>query len=112
MDITPQIAPFWFTPDDQRGEGKIRFYLKPLTQPQIVELYGTFKEQTPTSQTWYRAGEMGLNGGREIEGLTIDGRRARWPQDKDVIPNTLVIACGVELCMQAWSVDGGEAEKN
>lgn len=111
-EITPQIAPFWFTPENQEGDDKIRFKLKPLTQPQLVELFDTFNGTQPTTRTWYRAGEMGLNGGQAIENLTIGGRQAQWPRDKDVIPHALVVACGVELCMQAWALDGGDAEKN
>lgn len=113
MEISQKLTPYWFTPEGQTGDKPVKFRIAPLTQPQIVELFDTYdKSGKPTNRTWYVAGEMGLNGGRGIENLTIEGRTAAWPRDKDRIPYDLVIACGVELCLQAWKVDSEEAEKN
>lgn len=109
MDIKPAISPFWFTPPDQ---DEVRFKLKPLTQPQIAELWRTFVDSAPTMESFYKAGELALNGAGEIEGLTIDGKPARWPKDRNVIPYLLIVKCGVEILTQTSSLDGGDAEKN
>jgi hypothetical protein len=66
----------------------------------------------PTARTWYRAGVMGLNGAGEIENLTINGKPARWPRDRDAIPFDIVMSAGVRLCSEAWGADAGETEKN
>lgn len=111
-DIRTDLAPYWYTPENQPDEDdKIRFRLKPLTQPQVVEIVGSI-EGKASAQDWYRAGEMGLNGGREIEGLTINGKPATWPRDRDSIPYEYIVACGAHLFTQAMSADSEDARKN
>lgn len=112
-ELPPAIEPFWFEPEGQTDSEPARFFLKPLTQPQLVQLFPTFgPDGRPTELTWYRAGELGIEGGRKIDNLKVEGRIASWPRDRDRIPYAWVVACGVTLCLQAWSLDGGEAEKN
>lgn len=110
--IVPKLAPYEFTPDGQ-GDDPISFRLKPLTEPQVVDLYSTFDNGQATNATWYRAGLMGivevLNCTIELEGKE---RKAKWPRDRDLIPYALVSACGVDLCLHAWNVspDGDDDE--
>ncbi len=117
-NLTPDLTLFEFTPPGQDEESQpARFRLKPLTQPQVNRLYKTFEnvddgKRQPTDETWYMAGDMGI---AEILDCTIDGKRARWPQHRDVIPHTWVISAGIELCMQAWGGNdesGEDPEKN
>jgi hypothetical protein len=125
MDITPNLVPFWHEPygqDAVEPSKRVRFRLRPLTQPQVSELFSTFELagenlRRPTTSTWYAAGCMGLDGAAQdgpypIENLTINGQRARWPRDKNVIPHGWISSCGVKLCTDAWGDDAGETEKN
>jgi hypothetical protein len=125
MDITPNLVPFWHEPEGQdnveQGQ-RVRFKLRPLTQPQVSELFSTFETASettrrPTAATWYAAGCMGLDGVAQagenpIQNLTIAGKPARWPRDKLYVPHGFVSSCGVKLCMDAWGDDSGETEKN
>ena len=113
-NITPKLAQYQFTPSSTSElSDPPRFSLKPLTEPQVVELFETYKDGQPTEQTWYRAGCMGIV---SVENLTIDNKPARWPAHKDVIPYVWISECGVDLCMQAWSPDDPDSieglEKN
>jgi len=125
MDITTNLVPFWHEPEGQDSveEGKrVRFKLRPLTQPQVNDLFSTFElvghdKRKPTAATWYAAGCMGLDGALSaasnvIENLAVDGKPARWPRDKNVVPHEMVSSCGVRLCLDSWGEDAGEAEKN
>lgn len=108
MDLRPKLTPFWFTPDGQDENDAVEFKLRPLTEPQVMDLFATYgPEGRPTESTWYRAGEMGIV---EVRNLTIDGKPARWPQHRNVIPYKWVSSCGVNLCIEAWGRDQKESE--
>ncbi len=110
MDIsTASLAPYWHTPETKNDDG-VRFKLKPLTNPQLMELLNTYENGQPTNGTFYQAGCMAIDGGREIEGLTVDGKPAIWSVHKDVIPYVWVLECGVYA--YAAAVVSEENEKN
>lgn len=101
MDIAPPLAPFFFAPNEAHPE--VRFRLAPLTQPQVAELLSTpgiTKSDEAGIEMLYRAGCMAIEaGGRQVEGLTVDGKPALWPQHKAIIPYEMVLACGT----RAWN---------
>lgn len=107
MDLRPKLTPFWFTPGGQDEKDAAEFKLRPLTEPQVMELFATYADGRPSEQTWYRAGEMGIV---ELRNLTIEGKPARWPQHRAVIPHRWVSACGVHLCIEAWGRGGEDDE--
>ncbi len=102
MEIVTNLAPFWHAPDGQEEETKAEFKLRPLTQPQLVELFATYENGAPCGRTYYRAGEIGI---LDMRGITVNGKPARWPFHKDVIPYPLVYACGLKLFVDAYSLD-------
>lgn len=110
-EIRNALAPFWYTPKEAEGDEPVRFRLKPLTQPQVVEVLGSIRGKA-TASDWYRAGEMGLNGAGQIEGLTINGKPASWPRDRDLIPYEYIVACGAHLFTEAMAADSEETRKN
>lgn len=119
-DLSPVLTPFWFAPvADNSQDPKVELRLRPLTQPQVAELFDTFatverggeRLREPTTRTWYLAGCMGLDGGRDIRNLTIEGKEARWPQHRNVLPYGWIVEAGVRLCMDAWDSEE-DHEKN
>lgn len=111
MDLSPPLAPFMFTPDERHPE--VRFRLKPLTQPQVVELDtmpGLSEHPETRVAMLVRAGEMALDGGRKIEGMKIEGRDAEWPRDRDSIPWDLLFKAGARVYKDAHHDE--EQEKN
>jgi hypothetical protein len=104
-----RLTPYWFQPVYE-NDGGVRFKLRPLTQPQISELEATFEESKPTNGTFYLAGSMAIEGGRDIENLTIDGKKAIWGMHKDLIPYTWVVECGIDVFVNAYGNE--EREKN
>ncbi len=124
MELAPSLTPFWHTVREAaEPEPAIRFKLKPLTQPQVIELQSTYEDagrhpdlgtpmKRPTNITWYRAGCLGMDGAGEIEGITVSGKPAEWLRHRSIIPYELVVQAGVKLCMDAWGAESGETEKN
>ena len=106
MDLqTVNLTPFWFTPaqDGVPEAEKVSFRLKPLTQPQIIELQTRTYERVsalismPTTESFYVAGCMAIEGGGDIRNLTVDGKPARWVLHKDLIPREWVVECGLKV---------------
>jgi hypothetical protein len=117
MDLnTVQLAPFTFTPPDQPGEPSthVSFRLKPLTEPQVVDLYAYYDDykglRIPMTRAFYQAGCMAIEGGGEIRNLTIDGKPANWLLHKDFIPHGLVHACGMRVLQDAHGRVGDDLE--
>ncbi len=104
------LTPYWYTPKTDNDDG-VKFKLKPLTQPQLMELSDSHDDKgIPTNGTFYLAGCMAIEGGREIDGLTVDGKPASWMIHKDLVPNVWVLECGVDVYVK--SVGSEEIEKN
>jgi hypothetical protein len=124
MELAPSLTPFWHTVRKAvESEPEIRFKLKPLTQPQIIELQSTYEDagldvdtnaprKRPTNITWYRAGCLGMDGAGEIEGITVNGKPAEWLRHRQLIPYDLLVQAGVKLCLDAWGAKADETEKN
>jgi hypothetical protein len=107
-----RLAPYWFTPTTN-NEGGVRFKLKPLTERQKIELADTLTDEgMATPATFYLAGEMAIEGGREIDKLTVDGQPATWAlkAHREIIPNEWVAECGIDVYKRAYI--GEDAEKN
>lgn len=115
-----RLAPFWYTPPDQHDENgaelpdedKVRFFVKPLTQPQVAELDSRISSTSEAAniEVMYRAGCMALDGGGKIEGILVDGKPARWPIDRDVIPYLLLVRVGAHVYGAATLTE--DQEKN
>ena len=108
-NIAPKLTPYWFTPEDQEGESPARFKLRPLTQPQIVDVMDRFVGGKPTMGAWYAAGEISII---EVDNLTINGEPAKWPKDKAHVPWVLVTQCGIEAFSAAQKADDPDTVKN
>jgi hypothetical protein len=116
VDIKTNLAPFWHEIEESESGEPVRLKLRPLTQPQVIELFATFEKagegSRPSEMTWYRAGCMGLDGAGQIENLTIDGEPARWPKHKQLIPFRFIVSAGIKLCLDAWGGDSTETDQN
>ena len=108
MDLAPPLTPYWYEPAQDESIPKglrdmyegVRLRLAPLTQPQVAEIQSTrgFYESVESQvYAMYKAGCMALDRGREIEGLTIGGRAAQWPGDRDAISVDLMTFAGANV---------------
>lgn len=99
--LRPKLTPFWYTPEGQ-DEDPAEFKLRPLTQPQIVELFETFRDNHPTGVTWYRAGEMAIVDIRNLS--DSEGRAVSWPKHKAHIPYSWISSCGAKIYVESMGL--------
>lgn len=104
MSQLTKLTPFWYEPEGQ-GEGEaISFHLRPLTQPQMVEVEEHYEDGKVTGKAEYVAGTLGIIA---VKGLRHPetGVPAVPPMCFDWVPRGLVKACGRRLIVNDWGLD-------
>jgi hypothetical protein len=108
--LLPKLAPWNFTPTTGDADPPI-FRLRPLTQPQIIELEESYKDGRPTAGTWYKAGQMAIASVSNL--LDEKGEEAKWPHCQNRVPRAWVAEAGAEAWLKSNGFDvDEELEKN
>lgn len=102
-----KVTPFWFQPPDQA----IEFRLRPLTQPQMVEVEEhRGADGTISRKGQWVAGTLGIIG---IRGATHPdtGNSAAVPECFQWIDRNLIRMCGLRLIINDQGLDWEKALK-
>lgn len=100
----PKVTPFWYTPEGQNDGEQVSFKLRPLTQPQIVDVEEHYRDGRMTGKATYVAGTLGIVG---VKGFRHPetGDPAVPPQCFDWLPRSWVRLCGTRLLANDQGID-------
>lgn len=105
MSKAPRLTPFWYVPEGQEGE-EVSFKLRPLTQPQMVDVEEHYVNGRSTDKANYIAGTLGII---EVKGI-------RHPETQQLVklpdfswlPRGWVRLCGMRLLAEDAGLDWDE----
>jgi hypothetical protein len=101
----PRLAPFWYTPEGQEETAeKISFHLRPLSQPQMVDIEEHYVGGRQTKKAQFIAGTMGVIGVKGIRNPET-GARPIIPECFDWIPRAWVRLAGMRLIAEDQGID-------
>lgn len=101
----PKLTPFWYTPEGQADGEHVSFKLRPLTQPQMVEVEEYYdREGKITARATYMAGTLGIAGVKGVRHPDTD-EPAIPPQCFEWLPRSWVRLCGSRLIAEDQGID-------
>lgn len=103
----PKLTPFWYTPE---GQEEVSFLLRPLTQPQMVEVEEHYRNGRATERAQYVAGTIGIIQVKGIHHPTT-GQPAVVPACFDWMDRRLVKLCGLRLIVEDLGLDWDQIMK-
>lgn len=111
MAKQPKLTPFWYTPEGQDEGEKVSFLLRPLTQPQMVEVEEHYVDGKQTAKAQYVAGRLGII---QVRGVTHPetGEPAVVPSCFEWLSRSWVKLCGTRLIAEDAGLDWDEIMKS
>lgn len=107
MAKLPRLTPFWYTPEGQEEGEQVSFLLRPLTQPQMIEVEEHYVNGKQTGKAQYVAGRLGII---QVKGYVHPqtGEQPVIPSCFDWLPRSWVKLCGARLIAEDHGIDWDE----